>query len=113
MNNLSPDERTEYIQKLIKYYKPDLADAVIDCYLSGLNDQDANALLAKYQIKREFKVGKSAAIFHHQKSNSSKRKGESYRIWSETEMKQYWKTFCSLCLITGIPDRILDINWNR
>lgn len=113
MNDLSPDGRTDYIQKLIKHYNPDLADTVINCYLDGLSDEEANFVLAKFGVKRYFKVEKSTAVFKSQKGNSIKRKGESYRIWSESQMNEHWKELCSLCLITGIHDSILDINWNR
>ena len=66
MKDLSPDARTEYIGKLIKNYNPELADAVINCYLEKLNDQEANSVFGKYGIKRQFKVKKSSTVFQSQ-----------------------------------------------
>lgn len=113
MNDLSPDERNVFLRKLINHYRPDIADAVIHCYENGLCDDDANAFLKEYDIKRTFNVHKSTSVYACQKGNSNFRKGESYRIWSEIEMNRHWKELCSVCLTTGIADTISDINWNR
>lgn len=111
MNDLSPDARKDYLDKLIENYNPELADAVIDCYLKGLNDEETDALLEEYGVRRIFSVKKASQIYKTQ--GDVRRTGESKRVWSEKQMKKHWKELCSLCLITGIPDSILDINWNR
>ena len=111
MNDLSPDERINFVRKLVKNYRPDVADLVIYCHEHELTDIVANDRLAVYGTKRIFNVKKSKIIYTTQAD--SRRTGLSKRDWSEVEMNRHWNELCSMCLITGIPDYVLDINWNR
>jgi hypothetical protein len=113
MNVMLPLERTVFLNKLVSLYNPLMADAVIHCYLNELSDEEADDHLVPYGIKRNFNVQKSNRVWHHQKSGSIKRKGESNRDWSEPEMEKLWFKLCSICVTTGIRGSDLDINWNR
>lgn len=62
MNDLSPDDRINFVRKLVKNYRPDVADLVIYCYEDGLTDIVANDRLAVYGTKRIFNVNKSNNI---------------------------------------------------
>ena len=111
MNDLSPKERVNFIHILVNNYRPDVADLVIFCYEHGLIDAVTNDLLSDYGVRRVFHVEKASRIYHTQ--SDARRTGSSKRDWSEQEMNYHWKQLCSLCLTTGIPDSISDINWNR
>lgn len=111
MNDLNPTARTIFVRDLIYNYRPDIADLVIFCHEHNLSDDVANELLADYGVKRVFAVKKSSRIYGAQ--DDIRRTGSSRRDWSEREMIRHWKELCSMCLTTGIPDAISDINWNR
>lgn len=113
MNVMNPLERIDYLKKLVSLYDPLMADAVIHCYLEELSDEEADAYLLRYGIKRNFNVKKSNTIWNSQKFHSIKRKGESNRDWTEEEMKNAWFKLCSICVTTGIRGGELDITWNR
>ena len=53
MNDTEPSERIQFIKKLIRHYNPRLADAVIHCYVFGLNDEESNDILKPFGVERK------------------------------------------------------------
>lgn len=104
------DERDSLIRTLAENYNPEKADVIIECYLEGLGDVDANKKLNVVKAHRTLEVAKWKEVFVKQDDT---RRGRQKRVWSESEMKSLWKVLCSTCLITGISGTVLDINWNR
>jgi hypothetical protein len=113
MGSMSPAQRIEFLASLSIHYNTQLADAVIHCYQERMPDDEANNYLLQFGVHRHFEVAKSHTIFQNQETNSMKRLGYSNRDWKKPEMEAVWKKMCSLCLTTGIADRVLDITWNR
>lgn len=111
MNKLSPVKRSQFINCLISNYKPHVADMVIFCYENQFDDTLSNDILKEYATRRDFKVKKHDSVFRKQAEKS--RTGYSRRRWTMDEMNSHWKELCSICLVTGIPDATLDLNWNR
>jgi hypothetical protein len=109
----NPSQRIQFLTSLVKYYNTPLADAVIQCYVERNTDHEANKHLLQFGIQRNFDVAKSSVIYHNQKAGSIERLGYSNRDWEKPEMEEAWRKMCSLCLTTGIHDRVLDITWNR
>lgn len=113
---MSPSERISFTNLLLNNYNPHVANAVIDCYLEGCDDVEANERLAQFGVGRKSlfetcDVPKWAAVFRKQKCRSSSKNWQ--RFWTVDEMKEEWRLLCCICLVTGIPGSKLDLNWDR
>ncbi|KAI8610780.1 hypothetical protein BC830DRAFT_1144222 [Chytriomyces sp. MP71] len=92
-----------------------MADSILDCYLTEMDDDTANEVLRPYGISREcLLTGQEINIIYaHQKSHSIKRKGENRRAWSKHEFTRFLTKLCSVCVISGLPHSRLEVTGDR
>jgi hypothetical protein len=96
-------------------FNPELADAVVNCYISQQSDATANGKLSRFGERRVCTISENdiTMIYNNQKSNSLQRKGENRRVWNLRELKQFVAKFASTCVVSGIPHRLLDVTVDR
>ncbi|TPX48064.1 hypothetical protein CcCBS67573_g10219 [Chytriomyces confervae] len=76
------NERAALVTTFTERYNPNLADAVVDCYIADDDDTTANEKLSEFGVSRKCLIPSNelAVIFANQKTHSIARKKEDRRI---------------------------------
>ncbi|KAI8622292.1 hypothetical protein BC830DRAFT_1076595 [Chytriomyces sp. MP71] len=114
-NKLAKVQRVILVDSLLSHYNPQLADAGLDCALSGKDDTAVNEELKAFEISRTCLLTDSELdnVFANQKTNSLKQKGDDRRAWLKPAFKRFIAKYCLGCLVLGITHLELDVAGDR